>query len=62
MQFKTLPPENENESIETDEFIYPDQILEAMEFSLQQCSICKSREIHNLELGWFCKYSHTNFK
>ena len=26
MQFKTLPPENENESIETDEFIYPDQI------------------------------------
>jgi len=49
---KTLPPTEDNETLETDEFIFPDQILEAMDFSLQQCTICKSREIQNLELGY----------
>jgi len=48
-----MAPESEEKSIETDEFIYPDQILEAMEYSLQECQVCQSRNIENLNLGWF---------
>ena len=46
-----MAPENEQKSVETDEFIYPDQILEAMEYSLQECQECQSRNIENLNLG-----------
>ena len=46
-----MPPSDETESMETDEFIYPDAVLEAMEFSLQRCRKCKSNDIQDLELG-----------
>ena len=48
-----MAPESEEKSVETDEFIYPDQILEAMEYSLQECQECQSRNIENLNLGRF---------
>ena len=47
-----MAPESEEKSVETDEFIYPDQILEVMEYSLQECQDCQSRNIENLNLGW----------
>lgn len=47
-----MAPESEEKSVETDEFIYPDQILEVMEYSLQECQECQSRNIENLNLGW----------
>ena len=45
-----MAPEEHVDSLETDEFIYPDQVLEAMDYSLQACRSCKSRDIENLEL------------
>lgn len=40
----TLAPDEEMNSLETDEFIYPDQVLEAMEYSLQKCTVCNSTD------------------
>ena len=45
-----MAPEENRESVETDEFIYPDQVLEAMDYSLQQCRHCQSRDIDDLDL------------
>ena len=45
-----MAPEGKDESLETDEFVYPDQVLNAMEYSLQKCNECNSRDISDLEL------------
>ena len=45
-----MTPDEKSGTLETDEFIYPDQVLEAMDYSLQECNECKSRDIKSLEL------------
>ena len=47
---QTLPPDDQSHFVETDEFVYPDVVLNAMEYSLQKCNKCDSRDVSDLEL------------
>lgn len=46
----TLAPDDQSDFVETDEFVYPDVVLDAMKYSLQKCNKCDSRDVSDLEL------------
>ena len=47
----TRKPENEEEEVvEVDEFLYPDQVLKITDFSTSECGDCKSKNINDLEM------------
>ena len=44
------PEDEEDEVVEVDEFLYPDNVLKETDFSTSECAVCKSRNITDLEM------------
>jgi len=44
------PEDEEDEVVEVDEFLYPDNVLRETDFSTSECAVCKSKNITDLEM------------
>ncbi|CBY08894.1 unnamed protein product [Oikopleura dioica] len=44
------PEDEEDEVVEVDEFLYPDNVLKETDFSTSECAVCKSKNINDLEM------------